>query len=135
MTHDFNILGEEEKIYIDDNLILYIMETLEWIDTFYFLKTREKRKGLNYYGNVYFEGNNVKKLKRVLFYWKELFGEARDEFEIASDFEIIKTYDLDKDKYIKQKLNKNEVIEDLEKLIYLCERAERENKIIEHWGI
>ena len=119
MTHDFNILGEEEKIHIDDNLILYIIESLEW----------------NYYGNTYFEGDNVKKLKRILFYWKELFGEARDEFEIASDFEIIKTYDLDKDKYIKQKLNKNEVIENLEKLISLCERAERENKIIEHWGI
>ena len=107
MTHDFNILGEEEKIHIDDNLILYIIETLEWVDTFYFLKTREKRKGLNYYGNTYFEGDNVKKLKRILFYWKELFREARDKFEIASDFEIIKTYDLDKDKYIKQKLNKN----------------------------
>ena len=40
-----------------------------------------------------------------------------------------------KDKYIKKKLNKNKVIEDLEKLIFLCERAERENKIIEHWGI
>ena len=64
MTHDFNILGQEEKIYIDDNLILYIIETLEWIDTFYFLKTREKRKGLNYYGNTYFEGDNIKKLKR-----------------------------------------------------------------------
>lgn len=52
MTHDFNILGEEEKIHIDDNLILYIIETLEWVDTFYFLKTREKRNGLNYYGNT-----------------------------------------------------------------------------------
>ena len=122
MTHDFNILGEEEKIYIDDNLILYIIETLEWIDTFYFLKTREKRKGLNYYGNTYFEGESIKKLRRIIFHWRELFREARD------DFEIIKTYDLDKDEYIKQKLNKNEVIKDLEKLISLCERAERENK-------
>lgn len=101
MIYDFNILGEEEKIYIDDNLILYIIEILEWIDIFYFLKIREKRKGLNYYGNIYFEGNNVKKLKRIFFYWKELFGEVRDEFEIVSDFEIIKIYDLDKDKYIK----------------------------------
>ncbi|WP_261786459.1 hypothetical protein [Fusobacterium nucleatum] len=42
MTHDFNILGEEEKIYIDDNLILYIMETLEWID----FKNKRKKKGI-----------------------------------------------------------------------------------------
>lgn len=46
MTHDFNILGEEEKIYIDDNLILYIIETLEWIDTFYFFKDKRKKEGI-----------------------------------------------------------------------------------------
>ncbi len=47
MTHDFNILGEEEKIYIDDNLILYIIETLEWIDTYIlFFKDKRKKEGI-----------------------------------------------------------------------------------------
>ena len=46
LRHKFRILEEKEQIYISDDLISYIFDTLNWIDTFSDLKTIEKQKVL-----------------------------------------------------------------------------------------
>ena len=38
-------------------------------------------------------------------------------------------------KHSYNKISKKYLIESLKKLVLLCEKAEKENKIIEHWGI
>lgn len=130
LIHDFRILEEEEQVYIEDNLILYIVDTLKWIDTFSSLKTNRETKGLNYHGVTYFKGDNIKKFKKIIFYWKELFNIAEKKFELMGIY-----YSPKRKKYLKNRYSKKEVIESLENLINLCDRAEKENKIIEHRGI
>ena len=130
LIHDFRILEEEEQVYIEDNLILYIVDTLKWIDTFSSLKTNRETKGLNYHGVTYFKGDNIKKLKKIIFYWKELFNIAEKKFELMGIY-----YSPKRKKYLKNRYSKKEVIESLENLINLCDRAEKEKKIIEHSGI
>ena len=130
LRHKFRILEEKKQIYIEDNLILYIVDTLKWIDTFSDLKTSDTENGLNYHGVTYFKGDNIKKLKKIIFYWKELFNIAEKKFELMGIY-----YNPKRKKYLKNKYIKKEVIESLENLINLCDRAEKENKIIEHRGI
>ena len=130
LRHKFRILEEKEQIYIEDNLILYIVDTLKWIDTFSSLKTNRETKGLNYHGVTYFKGDNIKKFKKIIFYWKELFNIAEKKFELMGIY-----YSPKRKKYLKNRYSKKEVIESLENLINLCDRAEKENKIIEHRGI
>lgn len=130
LRHKFRILEEKEQIFISDNLILYIVDTLKWIDTFSSLKTNRETKGLNYHGVTYFKGDSIGKLRRIIFYWKELFNIAEKKFELRGIY-----YSPKRKKYLKNKYSKKEVIESLEKLIKLCDRAEKENKIIEHSGI
>ena len=130
LRHKFRILEEKEQIYISDDLISYIFDTLNWIDTFSDLKTSDTEKGLNYHGVTYFKGDNIKKLKKIIFYWKELFNIAEKKFELMGIY-----YNPKRKKYLKNKYIKKEVIESLENLINLCDRAEKENKIIEHRGI
>ena len=130
LRHKFRILEEKEQIYISDDLILYIFDTLNWIDTFSDLKTSDTENGLNYHGVTYFKGDNIKKLKKIIFYWKELFNIAEKKFELMGIY-----YNPKRKKYLKNKYIKKEVIESLENLINLCDRAEKENKIIEHRGI
>ena len=67
LIHDFKILEEKEQIHIEDNLILYIVDTLKWIDTFSSLKTNRKTKGLNYHGVTYFKGDSIRKLRKIIF--------------------------------------------------------------------
>ncbi len=130
LRHKFRILEEKEQIYISDDLISYIFDTLNWIDTFSDLKTSDTENGLNYHGVTYFKGDNIKKLKKIIFYWKELFNIAEKKFELMGIY-----YNPKRKKYLKNKYIKKEVIESLENLINLCDRAEKENKIIEHRGI
>ena len=130
LRHKFRIFEEKEQIYISDDLISYIFDTLNWIDTFSDLKTSDTENGLNYHGVTYFKGDNIKKLKKIIFYWKELFNIAEKKFELMGIY-----YSPKRKKYLKNRYSKKEVIESLENLINLCDRAEKENKIIEHRGI
>ena len=130
LVHDFRILEEKEQVYIEDNLILYIVDTLKWINTFSSLKTNRETKGLNYHGVTYFKGDSIRKLRKIIFYWKELFNVAEKNFELMGIY-----YSPKRKKYLKNRYIKKEVIESLENLINLCDRAEKENKIIEHSGI
>ena len=130
LRHKFRILEEKEQIYISDDLISYIFDTLNCIDTFSDLKTSDTENGLNYHGVTYFKGDSIRKLRKIIFYWKELFNISEKKFELMGIY-----YNPKRKKYLKNKYIKKEVIESLENLINLCDRAEKENKIIEHRGI
>ena len=130
LIHDFGLVGAEKEVHLDDNLILYIIDTLKWIKTFSKLENNIEKNGLNYHGITYFKDEGIKKLKNILFNWKNIFNLGEDVIELEGIF-----YNSQKKKNSKNKYRKKYIIESLEKLIALCEKAEKENKIIEHWGI
>ena len=121
LIYSFKILDGEE-IFIKNSLILYMFDTLKWVNTLD--KFRKKNKGLDYHGSTYFEKNSVRKLKEIIFCWKNLFSEATENFEI----EVL--LNQNKEEYYIENHNKKEVVGSLEKLIDLCNSAEKENKEI-----
>ena len=130
LIHDFGLVGAEKEVHLDDNLILYIIDTLKWVKTFSKLENNIEKNGLNYHGITYFKDEGIKKLKNILFNWKNIFNLGEDVIELEGIF-----YNSQKKKNSKNKYRKKYIIESIEKLIILCEKAENENKIIEHWGI
>ena len=127
LVYNFEIL-DEEKVLLKSGIITYMFDNFKSLRTFDKLRIR-KNKGLFYRGSTYIEKENITKLKKIVFSWKELFSEASEEFVLTRFF------NEKLDEYKRSNYNKNEVIESLEKLITLCEKAENENKIIKHWGI
>ncbi|MHB9316622.1 coproporphyrinogen III oxidase [Fusobacterium polymorphum] len=121
LIYSFKILDGEE-IFIKNSLILYMFDTLKWVNTLD--KFRKKNKGLYYHGSTYFEKNSIRKLKEIIFCWKNLFSEATENFEI----EVL--LDQNKGEYYIENYNKKEIVESLENLINLCDKAEKENKEI-----
>ena len=130
LIHDFGLVGAEKEVHLDDNLILYIIDTLKWVKTFSKLENNIEKNGLNYYGITYFKDEGIKKLKNILFHWKNIFNLGEDVIELEGIF-----YNSQKKRNSKNKYSKKYIVESLEKLIALCEKAEKENKIIKHWGI
>ena len=124
LVYNFEIL-DEEKVLVKSGIITYMFDSFKSLRTFDKLRIR-KNKGLFYRGSTYIEKENITKLKKIVFSWKELFSEASEEFVLTRFF------NEKLDEYKRSNYNKNEVIESLEKLITLCEKAEKENKIIEH---
>ena len=122
LVYNFEIL-DEEKVLVKSGIITYMFDSFKSLRTFDKLRIR-KNKGLFYHGSTYIEKENITKLKKIVFSWKELFSEASEEFVLTRFF------NEKLDEYKRSNYNKNEVIESLEKLITLCEKAEKENKII-----
>ena len=122
LVYNFEILDEEE-IFVKSGIIIYMFDSFKSLRTFDKLRIR-KNKGLFYRGSTYIEKENITKLKKIVFSWKELFSEASEEFVLTGLF------NEKLDEYERSNYNKIEVIESLENLITLCEKAEKKNKIL-----
>ena len=115
--------SEKEKVYLSVGVIATIFDSLKSLRTLDKLKIK-KNKGLFFKGSTYIEKENISKLKKIVSSWKGLFSEA------TQNFVLIGFFNKKIDDYERWNCNKEEVIESLEKLVILCEKAEKENKII-----
>ena len=115
--------SEKEKVYLSVGVIATIFDSLKSLRTLDKLKIK-KNKGLFYKGSTYIEKENISKLKKIVSSWKGLFSEA------TQNFVLIGFFNTKIDDYERWNCNKEEVIESLEKLVVLCEKAKKENKII-----
>ena len=115
--------SEKEKVYLNAGVIDIMSDSLKCLKTSDKLKIK-KNKGLFFKGSTYIEKENIPKLKKIVSSWKGLFSEA------TQNFVLIGFFNKKIDDYERRNCNKEEVIESLEKLVILCEKAEKENKII-----
>ena len=115
--------SEKEKVYLNAGVIDIMSDSLKCLKTSDKLKIK-KNKGLFFKGSTYIEKENIPKLKKIVSSWKGLFSEA------TQNFVLIGFFNTKIDDYERRNCNKEEVIESLEKLVILCEKAEKENKII-----
>ena len=115
--------SEKEKVYLNAGVIDIMSDSLKFLKTSDKLKIK-KNKGLFFKGSTYIEKENIPKLKKIVSSWKGLFSEA------TQNFVLIGFFNTKIDDYERRNCNKEEVIESLEKLVILCEKAEKENKII-----
>ena len=122
LVYSFEI-SEKEKVYLSAGVIATMFDSLKCLKTSDKLKIK-KNKGLFYKGSTYIEKENISKLKKIVSSWKGLFSEA------TQNFVLIGFFNKKIDDYERRNCNKEEVIESLEKLVVLCEKAEKENKII-----
>lgn len=122
LVYSFEI-SEKEKVYLSAGVIATMFDSLKSLRTLDKLKIK-KNKGLFYKGSTYIEKENISKLKKIVSSWKGLFSEA------TQNFVLIGFFNTKIDDYERWNCNKEEVIESLEKLVILCEKAEKENKII-----
>lgn len=135
LVHEFILTNQNgnifslnvEKISISDDLILYMGDSLNWIDSMW--NGRDEKKGLNYYGETIIREQNVDKLRNVIQAWINLFELSTEEFILTGN------YLLEENKYEKVPFNKKDVLLQLKSLYFLCEKAIEQNKDILHSGI
>jgi hypothetical protein len=137
LRHEFAIIEKGIKenlidtvinpVFISDEIILYLNDSVQWIDTYW--NGIKENKGLNYYGYTIIECENINKLNRIIVSWISLFETAPDEFFLTGN------YMLDEAKYEKNLFNKQDVLSQLNALNDICIEAIKINKCILHNGI
>lgn len=125
----FKDVESADGIKINDYIIQYIGDSLEWLNTSW-NQLDYKNTGLNYYGVTFIiDRENILKMKEILTSWSSLFNNAPLEFTISAD------YNTDELMFEKIEMKKSEVISEIKDVITLCDQALKEDKILIHFGI
>lgn len=137
LQHEFSIIEKDyrgyeidknaEVVSISDDIILYIKDSLEWVNMIW--NGKNINKGINYYGYSIIENEEIYKLVKIIETWKNLFYLAPNEFFITGCF------CLDNQSYEQIFLEKNALLLELDTLIMLCKKAIKEDLNILHRGI
>lgn len=127
---------------IEDDIIIYMLDTLKWIRNDY--TKIEEKKGLAYYGITLIKDKNAEKLSKIMKAWATLFAQGDKEFELTGMYTLFgeETYDEITDSYYKDgqyekiRVVRAELLKDLKKLISILEKAINDKEYcVVHMGI
>lgn len=137
LVHKFVVIPKENtqrvisddmsSVVISDIIIRYINDSLQWI--FSIWNDEKREKGISYYGYSIIEGEEINKLKNLIMQWENLFRLSPSEICLTGGFL------LEKNKYEKNKIKKESVIDELHSLVEICEEAIKKDGNILHNGI
>lgn len=137
LVHEFIIVSKDNAqkvishgtrpVIISDIIIRYINDSLQWICSIW--NGGKSKKGISYYGYSIIEGEEIKKLKKIIMQWEKLFSLSPSEICLTGDFL------LDQNRYEKNKIKKDCIIDELHSLVEMCEEAIKNNANILHSGI
>ncbi|MEH7514509.1 hypothetical protein V7146_17485 [Gottfriedia acidiceleris] len=126
--------NEIESVRIHDDIIQYIMDSLNWIPSKNPSTSGNlNRKGLNYYGVTLFEQQSSEKIIAIFTSWKNLFRNGPKVLKLRGNF--VYGEDDEDGKYEKLIINRDELINKIEKMITMAEKLSKGNFYLYHLGI
>ncbi|AIQ14320.1 hypothetical protein [Paenibacillus durus] len=117
---------------IDDELINYISDTLNWIKAWY--PNGSYEKGLDRYGySIIKEEENIKLFKDIIISWRNLFINAPERIILTGDY----GWEVDSIKgfYVKNEFKKQDIIDQISDLVIVVEKALDTKTYVIHYGI
>ena len=123
-----------DNVVIHDDIVQYISDSLEWIPS---KNPAEKGnpngQGINYYGVTLFDEQSSKSLKAIFTSWRDLFENAPNTFGITGNFVC---GDNEQDgEYEIINIKRDEVVNQLGKIISMSEHLAKGNYYLYHLGI
>ncbi|MFD1990448.1 coagulation factor 5/8 type-like protein [Paenibacillus nicotianae] len=124
-----------KKVVLADNIILYLMDFLNWIPT-YNPATRKKTTGINYYGLTVIYTAETSQLKQLLEKWLVFIEEAPELFSLRGQT-IWKETGKEEGYWesTRTQIHRDALQHELQSLIDLATEASHSNKSILHVGI
>ena len=126
-------LSEEDHVFFDDDFIVYLNDSLDWIPSWN-PSTKIGCKGLNIYGVTTIDGQNLIILRGIIQAWTDMFGFAPENIVLKGSYFTIGGIDQS-GQYERLEYKKTDLIKKLKKLIKLIDKALAEDKCILHLGI
>ncbi|MFJ7994838.1 hypothetical protein ACIQY5_22210 [Peribacillus frigoritolerans] len=124
-----------DSVVIQDDLIQYIIDSLEWIPSKNpSLQGTPSGHGINYHGVTLFDNHSSETLISIFSSWKSLIKNAPDKFELTGEF-VYGDADNQEGDYKKLVFNRDEVITQFEKIILMSEALTKGEFYLYHCGI
>jgi hypothetical protein len=124
-----------DSVEIDDDLIQYIFDSLEWIPSKNpAIPGNPNGQGLNYHGVTLLDQNSSITLERVFSSWRNLFINAPTKIELTGQFVYEENEEI-LGEYEKLVFNRDEVIKRFEKIISMSLQLAEGECYVYHCGI
>ncbi|WP_088011636.1 hypothetical protein [Gottfriedia acidiceleris] len=121
-------------VKINDDLILYMADTINWVPSKNTPFTRRFHEmGLDYYGITIFDENSITILKDVLLGWRMIFASAPKVITLTGMY--VEGDDEEDGEYEKNTFDQDEVLQQFDALIALIVEVEKHSHKIYHIGI
>lgn len=124
----FNKESRKSMIRIDDYFIIYTMDTLMWIPS-YWENLEQKKMGINYYGTTLFNEEGTKKLLQLIVSWQQVFNNSPEKFELSTEFIA------EDGVFYKEMVEKQVLLSKLSNLENLCREALEREMLLVHFGV
>jgi hypothetical protein len=123
------------SVIIDDDVIQYILDTLDWIPSRNpALKGNPIGRGINYHGVTLFDAKSSDSLKAIFTAWRDLFANAPTQMELTGEFMIENGLES-VGRYETLVLDRDRVIQAFEQIIAMSERLGEGDMYLYHCGI
>jgi hypothetical protein len=123
-----------DRVIIHDDLIQYINDSLVWIPSKNPAKQANSHsRGINYHGITLLDQQSANALKGIFTSWRDLFKNAPDTFKLTGNF--VEGENEQEGTYEKISINRDEVVNQLEKIISMSEYLATGNGFLYHYGI
>lgn len=119
-------------VSIDDELINYLSDSLNWIEAWYPNGSHER--GLDRYGyTIIKEKEHLTKFRDIIISWRNLFIHAPENIILTGDY----SWEVESNKgyYEKNKFKKEDIIDQMDKLVEIIEEALISSNYVVHCGI
>lgn len=124
------------KAVIHDDIIQYLMDSLNWIIALAHCDKKCPIQGLCYHGITGFNQSLITPFKNLIIAWRAVFANAPNEFILTGNYFTIVDDDDFKGDYEKITVCRDELLTELDTLIGYCELVENDkNLILVHNGI
>ncbi|UOY93335.1 hypothetical protein MUG87_04195 [Ectobacillus sp. JY-23] len=122
-----------DVVYIHDDLIVYMWDTLQWIPSKTPRKTGiEEGLGLNRWGITVLDDESVEKISNILQAWRMLFKMSPHQLTLTGGLMWTENELVE---YEQLKFQREEVLEQLDKLIVFTKQVQNKSYYICHWGV
>lgn len=124
-------------VQLHDDLLFCFSDSLLWLESYNPCKHKEKVMGLCWYGRTIIPFESARKFRLIIQAWLQLLSEAPEVIELREQWSYIEGELPTSGDYEKLYFNKKKVVEQLRKLIQLCERVESSSgdQCLLHLGI
>ncbi|MEW9670607.1 hypothetical protein [Ammoniphilus sp. 3BR4] len=124
-----------DSVIIHDDIILYVSDTLKWIPSKNpSLSGIPNGVGINYHGVTLFDEDSAYILKSIFSSWRDLFQESPKVLKLTGEFVMVEGEEH-AGHYEELVFNRDEIIEQFEKIISFSERLAEGKFYLYHCGI
>ncbi|KAB2460664.1 coproporphyrinogen III oxidase [Bacillus sp. CH126_4D] len=123
----------DECVVLSDELIVYLLDFIHWIPTYYPAK-REEGFGIHYYGITKIEQQGAVIAEQLFGSLVSMFSLAPEIIELTGQFQWENDNNTDGE-YERYVFNRDKVCQDLQSFIRLLRRVKNGEGYIVHYGI